>query len=221
MNTLNELGYNTFSKVLCASHYGVPQTRERIYIVAFRKDLGIKKFNYPNPNFKKIYVKDILESSEKTEHLIIERDDTEFWKRDESPKLKPIQIGKINKGGQGERIYSINGHAITLSAYGGGVAGKTGAYFVNNKIRRLSPRECARVQGYPDSFEIPVSRSQAYKQFGNSVSVPVVEAIAGQIIKYLNYAEEIKIPQNIEIEQSLPETHMVSKDTSVQMRIVN
>jgi DNA (cytosine-5)-methyltransferase 1 len=186
MNTLDELGYNAFSEVMCASFYGVPQARQRIYIVAFRKDMDISEFKFPKPTYEKIYVKNILENEDQTKHLAIERDDVEFWKKDESPKLKPIQIGKINKGGQGERIYSIHGHAITLSAYGGGVAGKTGAYFVNNKIRRLSPRECARVQGYPDSFKIPVSKSQAYKQFGNSVSVPVIKAIAEEIVKNLN-----------------------------------
>jgi len=221
LKTLDELGYNTFWKVLCASHYGVPQARERIYIVCFRKDLGIKKFNFPSPSFKKIYVKEILENNDKTNNLIIERNDIKFWKRDESPKLKPIQIGIINKGGQGERIYSINGHAITLSAYGGGAAGKTGAYFVNNKVRKLSPRECARAQGYPDSFKIPVSRSQAYKQFGNSVAVPVVEAIAKQITEYLNYAEKTKVAQEVKIEQPLLEPLMISKDASIQMKIMN
>ena len=221
METLDDLGYNASWKVLCASHYGVPQARERIYIVAFRKDLSIKKFNFPSPSFKKVYVKDILENYEKTSELIIERDDIEFWKRNESPRLKPIQIGKINKGGQGERIYSVNGHAITLSAYGGGAAGKTGAYFVNGKVRKLSPRECARVQGYPDSFKIPVSRSQAYKQFGNSVAVPVVEAISKQIIKYLNHAEKMEINQEIKVEQSLLEPHTISKDQSIQMKIMN
>ncbi|MEK7104883.1 MAG: DNA cytosine methyltransferase [Patescibacteria group bacterium] len=221
LNTIDELGYNVFWKVLNASYYGVPQARERIYIVAFRKDLGIKKFNFPNPKFKKIYIKDILENNNETKELSIEREDINFWKRDEAPRLKPIQIGTINKGGQGERIYSTNGHAITLSAYGGGAAGKTGAYLVNNKVRKLSPRECARVQGYPDSFKIPVSRSQAYQQFGNSVAVPVVEAVANQIVKYLHYAEKVEVAQSIEIEQPLLEPATISKDTSIQMRIID
>ncbi len=221
LNTITELGYNVFWKVLSASYYGVPQARERIYIVAFRNDLGVKKFDFPSPKFKRIYIKDILESNDNTKELIIERNDIKFWKRDESPQLKPIQIGTINKGGQGERIYSINGHAITLSAYGGGAAGKTGAYLVNDKVRKLSPRECARAQGYPDSFKIPVSKSQAYQQFGNSVAVPVVEAVANQIIKYLSFAEKEKVAESIEIEQPLLEPAMISKDLSIQMRIIN
>lgn len=186
LRILDEIGYNAYYQVLMASHYGVPQARERIYIVAFRKDLGVNYFYFPKPTYKKIYVKDVLEDDAKTRDCIVDRKDIQFWKRDETPQLKPIQIGQINNGGQGERIYSTNGHAITLSAYGGGAAGKTGAYFVNGKIRRLSPRECARVQGFPESFKIPVSKSQAYKQFGNSVAAPVVESVFLQILKVLN-----------------------------------
>jgi len=186
LRILDEIGYDAYCQVLMASRYGVPQARERIYIVAFRKDLGVSYFYFPRPTYKKIYVKDILEDDAKTRDCIVDRKDIKFWKKDETPQLKPIQIGQINNGGQGERIYSINGHAITLSAYGGGAAGKTGAYFVNGKIRRLSPRECARVQGFPESFKIPVSKSQAYKQFGNSVALPVVENVFVQILKVLN-----------------------------------
>ena len=198
LRILDEIGYDAYCQVLMASHYGVPQARERIYIVAFRKYLGVSYFYFPKPTYKKIYVKNILEDDAKTEDCIVDRKDIKFWKRDETPQLKPIQIGQINNGGQGERIYSINGHAITLSAYGGGAAGKTGAYLVNGKIRRLSPRECARVQGFPENFKIPVSKSQAYKQFGNSVAVPVVESVFLQILKVLN-SEKIKNTQRQKI----------------------
>jgi len=103
---------------------------------------------------------------------------------------KPVRIGIINKGSQGDRIYSTNGHAITLSAQGGGNGSKTGAYLVGDKVRKLSPRECARVQGFPDSFVIPngLSDSQAWKQFGNSVSVPVLQAIISKMVEL----EELK-----------------------------
>ena len=198
LRILDEIGYNAYYQVLMASHYGVPQARERIYIVAFRKDLGVNYFYFPKPTYKKIYVKDVLEDDAKTSDCIVYRKDIKFWKRDETPQLKPIQIGQINNGGKGERIYSINGHAITLSAYGGGAAGKTGAYFVNGKIRRLSPRECARVQGFPESFKIPVSKSQSYKQFGNSVAAPVVESVFLQILKVLN-SGKIKRAKDLEV----------------------
>ena len=102
---------------------------------------------------------------------------------------KPIQIGKVNKGGQGERIYHTLGHAITLSAYGGGIGSKTGLYLVNGKIRKLSPRECARIQGFPDSFVLNSSDIQAYKQFGNSVSVNVLQYILQEISKVFKLNE--------------------------------
>lgn len=198
LRILDDIGYDPYYEVLTASHYGVPQARERVYIVAFRKDLRVNYFKFPKPTYKCIFVKNVLEDDEKTKDCIINRDDVKFWKRDETPALKPIQIGQINNGGQGERIYSINGHAITLSAYGGGAAGKTGAYLVNGNIRRLSPRECARVQGFPEWFKIPVSKFQAYKQFGNSVSVPVVEAIFKQILDTLDkHQDSIQIPLNV------------------------
>ena len=120
LGILDEIGYNAYYKVLVASHYGVPQARERIYIAAFRKDLGVNYFYFPRPSYKKVYVKDILEDDKITEKYIVNRKDIKFWERNQTPQLKPIQIGQINRGGQGERIYSVNGHAITLSAYGGG-----------------------------------------------------------------------------------------------------
>ena len=98
---------------------------------------------------------------------------------------KPIQIGIVNKGGQGERIYSPFGHACTLSAYGGGVGSKTGIYYINGILRKLSPRECARAQGFPDDFLIDKSQGQAYKQFGNSVAVNVLQEIIRQIVKVI------------------------------------
>lgn len=199
LRILDEIGYDAYHQVLVASHYGVPQARERIYIAAFRKDLGVSYFKFPRPTYKRIFVKDVLEDEKRTQEYIINREDIKFWKRDETPVLKPIQIGQINNGGQGERIYSVNGHAITLSAYGGGAAGKTGAYLINGKIRRLSPKECARVQGFPEWFKIPVSKSQAYKQFGNSVAVPVVEAIYKQLLRILNKKYELK--ETLDIKQ--------------------
>jgi DNA (cytosine-5)-methyltransferase 1 len=202
LKTLEEIGYDPYYKILIASDYGVPQARERIYIIAFRRDLGVRYFYFPKETYKEIYVKDILEDEEKTKEFVLKREDIQFWTRDETPRLKPIQIGQINKGGQGERIYSINGHAITLSAYGGGAAGKTGAYFVNGKVRKLSPRECARVQGFPEEFKIHPNRFEAYKQFGNSVSVPIIDLICQQILKVLK-SEKVK-QNDISISKETP-----------------
>ena len=103
---------------------------------------------------------------------------------------RPIQIGIVNKGGQGERIYDPIGHAITLSAYGGGAGAKTGLYLVDGVVRKLSPRECARLQGFPDDFVIHPNQQQAYKQFGNSVTINVLQYIVGEITKTLGLCHQ-------------------------------
>ncbi len=183
---LQNLGYDVFRQVLNANNFGLPMIRERIYIVAFRKDLNIRRFSFPELQTISSSLKDFLESDTKTAKYVINRNDIKMFERPplfENLPLKPLQIGIINKGGQGERIYHELGHAITLSAHGGGVASKTGAYLVNGKIRKLSPRECVRIMGFPEDFQIPVSDAQAYKQFGNSMAIPVVKAVFAQILE--------------------------------------
>lgn len=187
-STLQELGYSIFYKVLNASYFGLPQNRERVYIVGFREDLEILDFKFPKEKDIPIKLKDIILSDDETKKYIIERHDIylkpnirikyDIWG---NYPLEPIRIGSINKGGQGERIYHEMGHAITLSAHGGGIGAKTGVYVINNKIRKLAPRECARLQGYPDSFILDSSENQSYKQFGNSVPINVLKAILKEI----------------------------------------
>ena len=190
IKTLNELDYDVNYKVLNASDFGLPQNRKRIFIVCFRKDIVSEKFKFPNPIKKKTSLIDILENN--ADAKIIDRPDIKIKKKysiekDLFGKLelpnKPIQIGVVNKGGQGERIYHPLGHAITLSAHGGGVGSKTGLYLIDNIIRKLSTRECARIQGFKEDFKIVSSQSQAYKQFGNSVAINVLKAILDQISK--------------------------------------
>jgi len=192
VKTLCDLGYTVKFSVLNASDYGLPQNRERIFIVCFRNDLGVNNFVFPSPIDKAVSLNDILEDKPKAK--IITRTDiklnktftpeTNIFGELELPN-KPVQIGIVNKGGQGERIYSPYGHACTLSAYGGGAGSKTGIYAINGVLRKLSPRECARVQGFPDSFKIDKNQGQAYKQFGNSVAVNVLIAIIKEIIKVI------------------------------------
>lgn len=189
--TLERMGYDVFYKVLDASHYGTPTVRKRIYFVCFRKSLGVRRFSFPAPTNGPVKLRDFLQSDAETRKYVIRRDDVRMVEKFVVPNVfgsypqKPIRIGTINKGGQGERIYSDLGHAITLSAYGGGVASKTGAYLINGKIRKLSPRECARIMGFPEDFEIPVSDVQAYKQFGNSVVIPVLKRIVERMVEAL------------------------------------
>lgn len=190
-SALEKSGYNVYFKTLNASHYGAVTSRERIYIVGFRKDICLKNkniknessFNFPEPSMEKIFLKDIININLNEPEIEIKRNDIIIKNKKRTPQLKPIQIGIINKGGQGERIYSTEGHAITFSATGGGVAAKTGAYYIDGKVRRLSVYECLKIMGFPENFVMPVSNSQAYKQIGNSVVVTVVEEIMKEIIK--------------------------------------
>ena len=197
IQTLEELNYRVFTKIFNTSHFGLPQNRERIYIVAFHHQINSSNFTFPNPPNNAVSLENILENNP-PDAKIIERDDIEMYKEYIKPhslfkeinvENKPIQIGKVNKGGQGERIYHPLGHAITLSAYGGGIGSKTGLYLVKGKTRKLSPRECARLQGFPEDFRINKIASQAYKQFGNSVSINVLQYIFLEIGKILKENE--------------------------------
>lgn len=185
--TMEELGYTFYQKVLNAVDYGIPQKRERIYMVCFRNDLEVGEFKYPKPFKLERHVEDfLLDDNEMVKGLYVDRPDTFFNnKEDTEYSNKSIRLGIVNKGGQGERIYSTKGIAITLSANGGGVFAKTGGYLINGKTRKLHPRECARVMGYPDSYKICKSSNQAYKQFGNSVVIDVLQLIGIQIGKAL------------------------------------
>lgn len=183
-NILESLGYKVHYKVLNASDYGCPTARQRVYIIGVHKSIT-KAFSFPLPTYKKIYLDDILEK-EVNETYFIKREDIKILLPGvQTPALEPIKIGIISYGRQGERIYSTQGHAITLSAHGGGPAAKTGAYLTPKGIRKLTPKECARVMGFPKNFKLPNKDHQAYKQFGNSVAIPVVKAIAKQIIQLL------------------------------------
>ena len=185
-NTLEELGYDVNYQVLNSVKYGVPQKRERIYIVCFRKDLGVTNFEFPKPFALNKHVEDILEEECQVQPLnedkypIIRNTAT-----DDAYEDKMIRLGIVNKGGQGERIYSTKGIAATLSAYGGGVFAKTGGYMINGQARRLSPRECARLMGYPDTYIMANNKNEAYKQFGNSVVIDVLQYIVAEICKVI------------------------------------
>lgn len=187
-NTMEDMGYSFHYKVMNALDYGVPQKRERIYMVCLRGDIE-DTFAYPEPFPLEKFVEDYLlpEGSEELEHLFVERDDMviEEGAEDKENAAKALRVGIVNKGCQGERIYSPKGCAITFSAYGGGAFSKTGGYLVGGRARKLHPRECARIMGFPDTYRYAKSHAQAYKQFGNSVAVEVLQQIADRIADVL------------------------------------
>lgn len=197
IDVLTKMDYTIHYKVLNTSNFGLPQNRERIYIVGFNNDVfPDSHFTFPNNKIKSSLA-DILENNPMSAK-VFDREDINIYKNYTPTKNifgeidllnKPIQIGKVNKGGQGERIYHPLGHSVTLSAYGGGVGAKTGLYKIGDKIRKLSPRECARLQGFPECFEFHKSIPEAHKQFGNSVSIDVLQYILKEIIRTINRNE--------------------------------
>lgn len=171
---LDESGYNLHKHVLNASYFGIPQARERVYFVALRKDMKKKDkpaldYAPPKENRKKVFLDDILEK-EVDKDFIVNRSDIQILKNENDivNKLEPIRVGIVNKGGQGERIYSPKGHAITQSAYGGGVGARTGLYNTKQGIRRLTVNECKKVMGFPVRHVVS-NGMQGYQQLGNAV----------------------------------------------------
>ena len=177
--SLDELDYEVFYTILDGQNY-VPQHRERILIVGFdRKRYGDDvKFNFDiTPVEPKPVLKDILESKPDAKYTLSDK----LWEYLQNYAEKHRAAGN----GFGYGLADPNGIARTLSAryY------KDGSEILiaqdQGNPRRLTPRECARLQGFPDSFKITVSDTQAYRQFGNSVVVPLMQDVAGLIVAKL------------------------------------
>ncbi|AHA27538.1 DNA cytosine methyltransferase [Candidatus Liberibacter americanus] len=171
---LDEIGYMLNKHVLNASYFGIPQARERVYFVALRKDMKDSKkpnldYSRPKESNKKVFLESILEKEVDSDFIVV-RGDIKITKNENDVlnQLKPIRVGTLNKGGQGERIYSPKGHAITQSAYGGGVGARTGLYNTEQGIRRLTIDECKKAMGFPTRHKVS-NGLQGYKQLGNAV----------------------------------------------------
>ncbi len=177
---LNKIGYDVYDEILSASDFGIPQARERLYIVAIKKSLRVKQFNFPTAKRKEIHLNDILYDESDKYDVLVKRQ----YSINDRPLHKKglIQVARIGKGRQGERIYSPEGFSTTLSSQSGGLGGKTGMYLIDGTVRKLYPRECARLMGFPDNFIYAKEISSAYKQFGNSVVVDVLQYIVKEIV---------------------------------------
>lgn len=185
---LRRIGYEPYLQVLNASDFSIPQARKRLYIVAIRNDLNYKEFIFPKGNQEIISLESVLcsgdEYKEEIENSIVKRDAI-YNEIIEEQTNGLLRIGKVGLGRQGERIYSIKGHAITLSSQGGGLAGKTGMYLIDNNVRKLLPRECARIMGFPDDYEMNENMHTNYCLFGNSIVVDVVQHVVEELVKYI------------------------------------
>ncbi|WP_304123188.1 DNA cytosine methyltransferase [Methanosphaera cuniculi] len=184
-NLLRNENYNIYSEILNASDFGIPQSRKRIYLICIRKDIDNYKFKFPRPLNKITSLKDILLPDKYCSDFILEKEyqlDESKVRKYNKKMNKPLRVGIVNKGAQGDRIYSDYGHAITLSATSGGNGSKTGLYYINENVRKLHPRETARLMGFPENYKFNESVTQAHKQFGNSIVVDVLQYITCEII---------------------------------------
>jgi DNA (cytosine-5)-methyltransferase 1 len=193
----NDLGYYVPEpEILNAKHFGVPQNRERIFIVGFRNDLGIRDFTYPTPPKTPVCFLDVRE--EKTvasKYYLSNQYLNTLIKHKERHANKGNGFGyeiisddgianAIVCGGMGRERNLVVDHRLKDYTPTTNITGE-----INRQgIRKMTPREWARLQGYPDSFVIPVADASAYKQFGNSVAVPAITAVSKAIIKALNNA---------------------------------
>lgn len=191
----NELGYYvTEPEIINAKDYGVPQNRERIFIVGFRQDLGVSNFKYPKPINKTKVLEEILEEEEVS---------VKYYLSDTYLRTLREHRARHESKGNGFGYEIISNEGVANAVVCGGM-GRERNLIIDDKltnfkpvtnisgevnregIRKMTPREWARLQGFPNEFKIVVSDAQAYKQFGNSVAVPAIQATAKQILKKLN-----------------------------------
>ncbi len=195
-NTLEKIGYKVFFKVLNSKNFGVPQNRERIYVVAFRNDIAPDSFDFPemtdntkrlldireeNPVVSKYYLSDVYLETLRQHKARHEAKGNGFGY--EIRSWNEI-AGAIVCGGMGrERNLVIDKRQKNLNPMTNikGTVNKEG-------IRKMTPREWARLQGFPDSFVLPLADTHLYKQLGNSVTVNVIEAIAEKVKEVLDNA---------------------------------
>lgn len=190
----NDLDYYVpVPEIVNAMNFGVPQHRERIYIVGFRKDMKVKSFKYPEPTDKTKRFIDIREEKEVSPkyYLSTQYQQTlvEHKKRHESKgngfgyEIIPDDgvANAIVVGGMGRERNIVIDNRLTNFTPVTNIKGEIN----HDGWRRMTPREWARLQGFPDSFVIPVADASAYKQFGNSVAVPAIQATAEKLLQHL------------------------------------
>lgn len=189
----NDLGYHVHSKIINSKDFGVPQNRERIFIVGFRNRAASNRFAFPRPSSQTPTIADIKEEDVvSTRYYLSDRYLQTLVRHRERHASKGNGFGfeikrdsdiasAIVVGGMGRERNLLVDKRLRDFVPKTNIKGP-----VNRQgIRKMTPREWARLQGFPDTFVIPVADAQAYKQFGNSVSVPAIEATMKRILKAL------------------------------------
>jgi len=194
----NDLNYFVpIPQIINAKNFGVPQNRERIFIVGFRKDLKINEFIYPKPSNKKVSFSHVKEKKPVPTRYYLS---TQYLKTLHNHKARHQSKGNgfgfeiipdtgianaIVVGGMGKERNLVYDNRITDFTPQTKIKGE-----VNREgIRKMTPREWARLQGFPDNYVIPVADASAYKQFGNSVAIPAIQATARQMLKQIGLSD--------------------------------
>lgn len=195
--TFEDLGYTVFDKILNSRNFGVPQNRERIYLVAFRNDIAPKNFIFPESTDSSKVLWDIREeeavpakyylSSKYMDTLIAHKKRHESKGNGFGYEIRDWDdvAGAIVCGGMGRERNLVTDSRQKKLIPTTNIKGEINPY----GIRKMTPREWARLQGYPDDFVLPLADTHLYKQLGNSVTVPVITAIAKKIKKVLEMAD--------------------------------
>lgn len=184
---LDNANYDIFYKVLDAQDFGLPQVRKRILIVGFHKGLNIKRFEFPKEDkHDKKFINEFLEKNPEGYSI--------------SKKLQNSYLFKKNDGRPQIVDENSNFPVKTLVSTYHKIQRLTGTFVKGGEtgLRLLSELECKRIMGFPDDFIVPVSRTQMYRQFGNSVAVPVIKEVADLMKdKYYTECKEYQLSLNV------------------------
>lgn len=183
IETLNELNYFVTWQVMNAKEYGdLPQQRNRIYIVAFKNESDINRFRFPEKIDLTRTAFDLFDKKKKEDKYYM--DGHRMWSRMMEYMDKRDRVYRFTDWGLSR---SREGICPTLLAAMGSRFERIPFFYDDYSVRLLTPRECARLQGFPESYQFPNKyEKQIYKQIGNSVAVPVVRRIAQNIIAALD-----------------------------------
>ncbi len=179
-------GYYVTEQILDSKNFGVPQHRERIYIIGIKNPH--KPFRFPEKSLERQRLKEILEKKVPEKYYLSQKYYEGLLAHKERHAAKGSGFGyeildpkgvsnTIVSGNMGRERNLIQDKPVSINKWG---------------VRKLTERECARLQGFPDNFKIPVSQTQAYKQFGNAVSVPVAKEMAKTLKRYLTQQDALK-----------------------------